>query len=49
MTNPEDDTPPPEDPWTALLRRNREAGEMIRQRLAAEPERVPDSRGLPCE
>jgi hypothetical protein len=40
---------PPEDPWTATLRRNREAAELIRQRLAKEMVVPISSTGIPCE
>lgn len=51
----EDGTParkrPPaeDDSWVATLRRNREAAELIRQRLAEEAVRPSTPPGLPCE
>lgn len=51
----EDGTParqrPPadDDGWSATLRRNREASELIRRRLAEETARLDTSRGIPCE
>lgn len=40
---------PDEDSWVATLRRNREAAELIRQRLAEEALRPLPPQGVPCE